>query len=461
MELPSIRSTFRRLTKKQLFKGYIFSLVGLTLAAGVYYLTTTSFSPSAPQQAKALSELNALPVVVPNERYGFALDTFQVFENQINTGSFLGDILLKFNIDYPSIDKLVRNAKGTFDVRRFQAGKPYTVLTKDSTQRADYFIYEPNAYEYIVFHLQDSLKVEKVEREVTTQTFTASGKIPDGGSLWKTMSDQNLSPALADKMEDALQWSLDFTRLQAGDEFKLVYEQRFIEDQKVGIGRVQAALYKTGENEFYAIYFDGGGKNAGYYDLEGHPMKGSFLKAPLRASRISSYYNLNRLHPILKYRRPHYGTDYAAPYGTEIMAVGNGVVLQASYTKGNGNFVKIKHDDTYQTQYLHMQRFAKGIHPGSHVKQGQVIGYVGSTGLATGPHVCFRFWKNGRQVNHLNMTFPPANPLPDTLMPQFDVVKEDFLTMLQGIEQAVVVNEEVEMTSDTSEVAETPMVGQP
>lgn len=459
MELPSIRKTFRRLTKKQLFKGYVFSLVGLTLVAAVYYTLTTSFRTEAPKNVKSLSELHALPIVVPNQRYGFALDTFQVFENQISSGSFLGDILMKFNLDYPSIDQLVKNAKGVFDVRRFQAGKPYTILTKDSTQRANYFIYEPNAYEYIVFHLQDSLKVEKVEREVTTEIRTASGKIPEGGSLWKTMSDQDLSPALADKMEDALQWSLDFTRLQAGDEFKLVYEQKFIEGQEVGIGRVEAALYKTGVNEFYAIYYDDGGKNAGYYDLEGHPMKGSFLKAPVRASRISSYYNLNRLHPILKYRRPHYGTDYAAPYGTEILAVGNGVISIASYTKGNGNYVKIKHDDTYQTQYLHMQRFAKGIHPGAHVKQGQVIGYVGSTGLATGPHVCFRFWKNGKQVNHLSLTFPPANPLPDTLMPDFNVLKDQYLSMLNEIEQPVVVQQEAE--KETTQQPESGVVGQP
>lgn len=461
MELPSIRRIFRRLTKKQLFSVYVFSLVALTLTAAFYYTATTATYAQTPSAKKSLSELKALPIVVPKQRYGFALDTFQVFESQINNGSFLGDILLKFNIDYPSIDRLVRNAKGTFDVRRFQAGKPYTVLTKDSTQSADYFIYEPNAYEYILFHLQDSLKVEKIEREVTTEIKTAAGKIPDGGSLWKTMSDQNLSPALADKMEDALQWSLDFTRLQAGDEFKLVYEQKFIEGQQVGIGRVQAALYKTGDTEFYAVYYDDGGKNVGYYDLEGHPMKGSFLKAPLRASRISSYYNLNRLHPILKYRRPHYGTDYAAPYGTEIMAVGNGVILKAGYTKGNGNFVKIKHDDTYQTQYLHMQRFAKGIRPGAQVKQGQVIGYVGSTGLATGPHVCFRFWKNGRQVNHLRLTFPPANPLPDSLMPEFTVLKDEYLDMLNDIElqqQAIEVSrEETGSLTATS----TELVGQP
>lgn len=441
MELPSTRSTFRRFTKKQLFRGYVFSLVGLTLAAGLFFGLPKLATSEPAKVVKPLAELRALPITVPNERYGFALDTFQVFENQIQSGTFLGDILLKYNLDYPSIEQLVQNAKNVFDVRHFRAGKPYTVLTKDSTQRADYFIYEPNAYEYIVFHLND-LKVEKVERPISTEIQTAAGRIPEGGSLWKTMSDQGLSAMLADRMEDALQWSLDFTRLQAGDEFKLVYEQNFIEGEKVGVGRVTAAYYKTGENEYHAIYYSDGAKNTGYYDLKGQPMKGSFLKAPVRASRISSYYNLNRLHPILKYRRPHLGTDYAAPYGTEIMAVGNGVVEMAGYTKGNGNYIKIRHDDTYQTQYLHMQRFAKGIRPGVHVQQGQVIGYVGSTGLATGPHVCFRFWKNGKQVNHLSLTFPPSDPLTEDLMPAFNELKDEYLLMLENIQPVEVTAEE-------------------
>lgn len=454
MELPSIRSSFRRFSKKQLFRGYVFSLVGLTLAAGLYFgLPQLMIAEPNTPAVKPLAELHALPITVPNQRYGFALDTFQVFENQIQNGTFLGDILLKYNLDYPSIEKLVQNAKDVFDVRHFRAGKPYTILTKDSTQRANYFIYEPNVYEYIVFSL-DELQVEKVTRPIETEVNTASGRIPEGGSLWKTMSDQGLSAMLADRMEDALQWSLDFTRLQAGDEFKLVYEQNYIEGEKVGVGRVQAAYYKTGENEYHAIYYSDGEKNTGYYDLKGQPMKGSFLKAPVRASRISSYYNLNRLHPILKYRRPHLGTDYAAPYGTEIMAVGNGVVELAGYTKGNGNYVKIRHDDTYQTQYLHMQRFAKGIRPGAHVQQGQVIGYVGSTGLATGPHVCFRFWKNGKQVNHLSLTFPPSDPLPETLLPSFNELRDEYLLMLDKIVP-------VEVVKEAPVTATAEVVGQP
>lgn len=408
-------------------------------SCAIFFLFVNGRSPEK-VPSLPFEDLGALPTVIPMMKYGFALDTFQVFKDEIRSGSFLGDILQKQHVPYSEVDKLVRNAKDIFDVRHFKAGKNYTILTKDSTQRADYFIYEPNVYEYIVFHLKDSLQVEKVKREVTSERTTAAGFVQS--SLWKTMTSQGLSFELTDKMEDALQWSIDFHHLQKGDEFKLVYDQNYIEGEKVGVGQVHAAYYKNaGQNEYYAIYFETE-KDKGYYDLAGKPMKTSFLKAPVKASRISSYYNLNRLHPILKYRRPHYGTDYAAPYGTPIMAVGDGVIINAGYTSGNGNYVKIKHDDKIQTQYLHMQKFASGIRSGVHVKQGQTIGYVGSTGLATGPHVCFRFWKAGKQINHLRLSFPPAAPLPAEDLPNFMATKDKFLDLLKGIEMPVQLEEE-------------------
>lgn len=432
-------SFFERLKRKTKSTSWFLPLaLTSTVIIGSFSVFFLFFNGRSPEKAPKLDfkELGALPAVVPTMKYGFAVDTFQVFIDEIRSGTFLGDILQKHNVPYIDVDRLVKNAKDVFDVRHFKAGKDYTVLTKDSTQRADYFIYEPNVYEYVVFHLKDSLQVERVKREMTTELKTASGYVQS--SLWKTMTSQGLSFELTDKMEDALQWSIDFHHLQKGDEFKLVYDQNYIEGEEVGVGRVHAAYYKNaGQNEYYAIYFETE-KDEGYYDLTGKPMKTSFLKAPVKASRISSYYNLNRLHPILKYRRPHYGTDYAAPYGTPIMAVGDGVILNASYTSGNGNYVKIKHDDNIQTQYLHMQKFASGIRPGVHVKQGQTIGYVGSTGLATGPHVCFRFWKGGKQINHLRLSFPPAEPLPDKDLPAFHATKDSFLEMLSGIQMPLI-----------------------
>ncbi|MCB0587321.1 MAG: peptidoglycan DD-metalloendopeptidase family protein [Phaeodactylibacter sp.] len=429
MDLPESFTQILK-QKRKLLKIGLSTLSALLIGGTLFYFSADikkSLQASLVASEKPL-ELGSFPVTVPTLKYGFAIDTFQVLEKTIEPGQFLADILLAQQLDYPSIDKIVANSAGVFDVRRLRVGKPYTILTKDSTQQAEYLIYEPNVYEYVVFELKEDKKVTRHEREITTEVRSAAGTLET--SLWNAIVGQGLSYDLAAKMEDALQWSIDFHHLQKDDEFKLVYDQEFIEGKEVGIGQVHAAYYKTGENEYHAIFYDNG-KTDGYYDLEGRPMKRGFLKSPVKYSRISSYYNLNRFHPILKRRRPHYGTDYAAPYGTPIYAVGDGVVIKASYTKGNGNFVKIKHDDTYQTQYLHMQKFAKGISSGVHVKQGQVIGYVGSTGLATGPHVCFRFWKNGKQVNHLNLKFPPAKPLPDEDMPRFTELRDKYMALLE------------------------------
>lgn len=386
------------------------------------------FNSSVKQKpSHSFDELGNVPITIPQIKYGFAIDTFQVINSKIEPGKFLGDILLAQHVDYPSIEKIVVNAKEVFNINGFRPDKPYTILTKDSTQTADYFIYEPNAFEYVIFHLKGDLAVKRIKRKIDIEEKIAKGKI--SSSLWVAMTKQGLSIELASKMEDVLQWSIDFHHLQKDDEFRLVYDEQTIDGKVVGIGDIKAAYYKTGNNEYFANYFEHG-EESGYYDLEGRPMKKSFLKAPVKFSRISSYYNPNRLHPILKYRRPHLGTDYAAPYGTPIIAVGDGVVSAASFTKGNGNFVKIRHDDTYETQYLHMQKFAAGIHKGAHVQQGQVIGYVGSTGLATGPHVCFRFWKNGKQVNHLKLKFPPAKALPKEQLPEYFKVRNEYLKKL-------------------------------
>lgn len=421
-----MRKAIRSLIEKPVY--LIVPLSALALGAVLMIFPSESRNLRASiMHADEAVELAAFPVVEPNLRYGFALDTFQVFKGKIKPGTYLGELLRDYGVDYVSIDQLARNAQGVFDVKDIRVGKPYTILTRDSTGSADYFVYEPSVYEYVVFELKDELEVWRQQRKIDTEIRTAGGTIES--SLWNAMVDNGLSYEITDKMENALQWSIDFHHIQKGDQFRLVFDQHYIEGEEVGVGEVHAAYYKNYDKEYYAVYFEET-ENPGYYDLEGRPMNKGFLKAPVKYSRISSYYNLNRYHPILKRVRPHLGTDYAAPYGTEIYAVGDGVVTRASYTNGNGNFVKIRHDDTYETQYLHMKKFAKGIKPGVHVRQGDVIGYVGSTGLATGPHVCFRFWKNGRQVNHLNLSFPPPEPLPDEDMPRFEAVRDSLLKML-------------------------------
>lgn len=260
-----------------------------------FYKSPTAFSDK--KQINKNIKLGAFPVDIPTVKYGFALDTFNVTEGKIESGTFLGDILHAQKMDFQSIDQLVKNAADVFDVRKFREDRPYTILSRDTSQTADYFIYEPSVFEYIVFHLKGDLKVERIEREVITETKTAAGLLES--TLWQAMTDNGMSFELADKMEDALQWSIDFHHLQKNDEFKLVYEEKYIDGEVVGVGMVKAAYYKTENNEYYSLFYKGE-KEEGYYDLEGRPMKSTFLKSPVKFSRISSHYNLNRFHPILK-----------------------------------------------------------------------------------------------------------------------------------------------------------------
>ena len=368
--------------------------------------------------------------VVVSTAYGFDLNYYFANQSRIETNQFLSDILLKYGVSYSDIDAIVNKSKDIFDVRQMRAGKPFAILRRDTTCQADYFIYEPNAYEYLVMQFEDSLSVRLKKRAVELCVEAASGRIES--SLWNAMVDMGASFALTSKLEDAFAWSIDFHHIQKGDKFKLIYERKYIEGAPVGIGEIKAAYFENMGRGYYAYFYENE-KYAGFYDEEGRPVKGTFLKAPVKYSKITSKYSKNRFHPVLKRRRAHLGTDYAAPYGTPILAVAHGAINRMGYTKGNGKFVKIKHDDTYQTQYLHMQGFAKGMQKGVHVKQGEVIGYVGSTGLASGPHVCFRFWKNGRQINHLRLNFPPAEPMPKEQLDDYIKVKDEFQLALDNL----------------------------
>lgn len=398
----------------------------LALAAIItLFLTTTAYRTNIP-----LEELTCLPVPDLDHRFGFNLNEFHIVEEEIQPNQFLADLLLPHHVSYQVISDIAEAAKGVFDVRSLRAGKKYMVLSADTTQQADYFVYEPNMLRYVVYDLTAN-DVRIVEREVERVLTSSDGTIES--SLWQTMMSQHLDYELAAKMEDALAWSVDFYHIQRGDHFKAYYEELYVDGVRVGVGDLFAAYFHNSNNDYYAIKYTNK-KYDGFYDLEGRPMKKVFLKSPVKYSRISSRFNPRRFHPVLKRVKAHLGTDYAAPYGTPIYAVANGVVTKASRTKGNGNYVKIRHDKVYETQYLHMRRFAKGISPGVQIKQGQVIGYVGSTGLATGPHVCFRFWKHGRQVNHLGLNLPEPEPMESSELPQFYVIRDALKSILDKIE---------------------------
>lgn len=366
----------------------------------------------------------------PEYKFGYNVADYQFDTFTIKKNQFLADILVPYGVPYPTIHQVAEKAKDVWPVRDLRVNKPYCMIT-DSCDQAEAFIYFPNSYRYIHYNVnKDSSYVKMIEHPVDKKVVKGTGVLRS--SLWNSMLDADLSPVLISRMEDALAWSIDFHHAQTGDQYKLLYEKETIEGKEVGIGRLLGAYYKNYDNEYYAIWYDDD-EYSGFYDLTGRPTKKTFLRAPVKFSRVSSGYSLRRYHPVLKRVKPHFGTDYAAPRGTPIISVANGVVTHVAFTRGNGKYVKIKHNKTYQTQYLHMSRFAKGIKPGVHVKQGQVIGYVGSTGLATGPHVCFRFWKNGKQINHRKLNFPPAEPMPEDQLPAFYAYRDSVVQVLNNI----------------------------
>ena len=366
----------------------------------------------------------------PTIEYGIVTDSFQVTRGIIKPGQVLGEILYRNHIDHTQIHKIVKASKGIFDVKRAKAGQPFTVFcTKDSNAIAKCFIYEESATNYIVFDLRDGIQVYRGEKEVEIRMRTASGEITS--SLWNAIMDNNMSPALVMELSNIYAWTIDFFRIQKGDKFKVFYEERFVEDEFVGIGRVWAAKFIHQGEDFYAFYFREEGENFGdYFDEESKTLRKAFLRAPLNFSRISSKYSKRRRHPVTGRVKPHLGTDYAAPKGTPILTTANGSIVVASYTRNNGNFVKIRHNNTYTTQYLHMSKIKSGIRKGVHVKQGDIIGYVGSTGLATGPHVCYRFWKNGRQVDPYKEKLPPSEPMKEQSKEPFQLVKDSLIQYL-------------------------------
>ncbi|WP_266204631.1 peptidoglycan DD-metalloendopeptidase family protein [Pontibacter kalidii] len=364
--------------------------------------------------------------------YGIATDSLEIVEGEVARGEVLSQLLAQYNIDAPTVHNLAQKAKDVFNVRRIAAGRNYMILhRRDSAQTAQYFIYEPNQVEYVIFDLRDSLAVTLEKRKVEVIERTIAGEI--NSSLYVSMVEAGGSPQLVNSFADIFAWRLDLNRLQPGDNFKLIYEEKVVNGQTIGFGELKSAVFEHEGEEIYAIGFDEG-NGINYYDQKGQSLKRAFLKEPLEYTRISSRFSKRRFHPVQKRYKAHLGTDYAAPRGTPIRTVGDGVVVAAHYTSGNGYFVKVRHNDTYTTQYLHMSKFAKGIRKGARVKMGQTIGYVGSTGLATGPHLCYRFWKNGRQVDALSVKLPAANPVSKKHLDAFDVLKGETMQRMQAID---------------------------
>ena len=386
-----------------------------------------------PQQAIFIDSVavEPAPVKEPTTLYGMVIDDYTVIEDKIKRNEVLGDILMEYNVPPNIIHQISKLSRNIFDVRKLAANKKYTLICdQDSLKTAKAFVYEPNPTEYIVLRFEDTLWVDVCKREVMIVEKSIAGEIKS--NLSQTIEELGISHELTNRFVDVFGWQVDFQRLQKGDKFKLIYEEAQVEGVSVGIKQINAIYFEHFGSPYYAFPFDQG-EGIDYFDEDGKSLRKALLKYPIEFTRISSRFTMSRFHPVQKRWKAHLGTDFAAPTGTPIRAVGDGVIQEATYRSNNGNYVKIRHNATYTTQYLHMSRIAEGVRAGTRVRQGQTIGYVGSTGLATGPHLCYRFWRNGKQVDALKVELPPSQPVQKEFIESFESVKTDLTKKLDDI----------------------------
>jgi murein DD-endopeptidase MepM/ murein hydrolase activator NlpD len=360
--------------------------------------------------------------VEPEKRlYGIPVDSFYIEHGRISRNQNLSQILARYNLPEGSFNKILIKSEDVFDLRKIRYGNKYTVfLSVDTLYELRYFVYEHTPVDYIIFDLTDSISVEVRKKDVNVVTGSATGTI--NSSLWNAIKDKNLEPELAIELSEIFAWTVDFFELQPGDSFKVIYDKMYIDTVSAGLGKIHAAYFNHKQEDFYAIPFTQDSVES-YYDLDGNSLRRVFLKAPLRYSRISSRYSHSRLHPILKIRRPHHGVDYSAPVGTPVHTIGDGKVIKIAYDNEAGRMIEIRHNSVYSTAYLHLSRVKRGIKTGVYVKQGDIIGYVGSSGLSTGPHLDFRFYKHNRPVDPLKVEAPPVEPVKEQYRQAFDSVK--------------------------------------
>lgn len=392
---------------------------------GILFIGMVLFSCKDDQKAiedhskPIIAKIDAIekPVVT---KFGFNLDEFTVQEDTVRNGDSFGELMLDNKVDYPKIAKISQEFKDTFDVRRIRVGKPYTILkSKDTTETAQIFIYENDPINYTVVDFRDSAIAYKDKRKVKYVEREVSGVIET--SLSDAILEQGIDYAVTHNLANVYAWTIDFTMLQKQDKFKVIYKEKYINDSiYAGAEPIEAAYFEHNGKPIYAFAYENDSLKSivDYFDEEANNLRRTFLRMPVEFGRLSSRYNLKRRIRYYGNRiRPHKGTDYAAPVGTPIMATADGTVTESTRRGGNGKYVKIRHNATYSTQYLHMKK--QKVKRGEFVRQGDVIGWVGMTGNTSGPHVCYRFWKNNRQVDPLKEELPKAEPLAETLQPEY------------------------------------------
>ena len=405
----------------------IYWIIGLFIVATITGLTLVLIPYF--QKLPTISEDIVIEIQKSKLLFGLPVDSFHIEESTVSRNQNLSDILIDRGVSTSDIDQIAKNSLPVFDVRRMRPGNKYTVFySKDSSRNPKFLAYENNSVEYYLYSLTDSLNVIPGKHEVVSKRQIMSGVIHS--SLWNAMKENNISPLLAVELSDIYAWSIDFFGIQKGDQFTVIYDEDFVDGTSIGLGKIYASSFTQVGTIFYAIRFtQEDGDN--FFDEKGNSLRKAFLKAPLKFSRISSRFSNNRMHPILRIVRPHHGVDYSAPTGTPVYSIGEGVVLQKSYqATGGGNFVKIKHNSVYTTTYMHLSKFAIGLKTGNRVKQGEVIGYVGATGLASGPHLDFRVFMGGSAVDPLKIKSEPAEPVKPTNLKKFKSLCDSVLQKL-------------------------------
>ncbi|MBL7984345.1 MAG: peptidoglycan DD-metalloendopeptidase family protein [Flavobacteriales bacterium] len=407
--------------------------LGLVALVGAYVYVGVDVRPHEEYVPEPLALVVEDTIPDAPSAYGIPLEGFLIERGQVKKGQTFSDLLAPHGITATEVDSLVRLAVPVFDIHRMRAGHPYALIfTDDSSRVPAFFVYEADQVDHVIFTLRPPMAVRLDQRPVRTERKSVSVAVT--GALWNDLTAAGADPVLALMLGDVFQWTLDFYKdVQPGNRFTFVYQEHTVDGERYGQPELLGVRFEGAKTKEAFRFARDSSATPVYYDAEGNSLRLAFLKAPLKFSRVSSGFSMKRFHPVQHRWKSHLGTDYAAPYGTPILAVGDGVVSKAGYTAGNGNYVKIRHNGVYETQYLHMRKIL--VKTGQTVEQGQTIGEVGSTGLATGPHVCFRFWKNGQQVDHRKEELPSAEPIPAEDRFSFEMHRDHLLVQLDEAER--------------------------
>ena len=408
---------------------YIIASVAAIAVTAFFMLSTDNETIETDNTCATDSLEMAIPLDTV-KKYGFSVDDYIISYDTIKPRETLAEVLYGFGFTAQQIFELTQCPDSIFDERKIRPGEACALLCdKDSTAR--YFVYETSQKSFVTFNIANGFSAARFEKPTEWKTTEVAGRV--NSSLWVAMQESNTSPQLAVLMSHIFGWSIDFFGIQKGDEFRLIYSQEHVEETPLNNYRIEAASFCASGNTVYAIPFVQENEEL-FYNIDGNSLEGAFLKAPLDFYRISSKFSNSRYHPVLKRYRAHHGVDYAAPKGTPVYAIGSGKVIKKGWdSKGGGNYIKIRHNSTYTTTYMHLSGFAKGLKEGDFVKQKQVIGYVGSTGLSTGPHLDFRVYENGKPINPLTIKSQPKKPISEANKAAFAVVKDSLVNRLTNI----------------------------